>query len=108
MTPADLRQWRAWLGWSQELAAAELGVALTTYRYYEYGRTSRGKAIREIPRVTALACAALSARPAPDNPAPINPFSGPLSGHLRISATPTKHRKSSRCAPAGFLRGLWA
>lgn len=67
MTPADLRQWRAGLGWSQELAAAELGVALSTYRYYEYGRTSRGKAIGEIPRITALACAALSAqaRPAP-------------------------------------------
>lgn len=61
MTADDLRAWQQALGYTQQQAAAALGVALATYRDWITG-TSRttGKPV-EIDRRTALACSALAA-----------------------------------------------
>lgn len=52
MTPTDLRAWHEGLGLTQQGAADALGVSLATYKRYLGG---------EVPRVVALACAAISA-----------------------------------------------
>ena len=59
MTPEELKQWRAELGWSQQTAADRLGVTLRTYKYYEFGSTSAGKVLDEIPKAIAIAALAL-------------------------------------------------
>ena len=59
MTPRELRDWRAEMGWPQAKAAAKLGVVLRTYKYLEAGRTSAGTVIADVPRAIELACAAL-------------------------------------------------
>ncbi len=52
MTPADLRTWQASMGYTQQAAAAALGVSLATYKRWLVG---------EVPRLASLACAALAA-----------------------------------------------
>ena len=53
-TPADLREWQAQMGYkTQQDAAAALGVSWATYK--------RWLTAPELPRLTALACAALAA-----------------------------------------------
>ncbi len=54
MTPEDLRAWQAQMGYqTQQHAAAALGVSWATYK--------RWLVATEVPRLTALACAALAA-----------------------------------------------
>jgi transcriptional regulator with XRE-family HTH domain len=55
MTPNEFRAWRVAMGWSQEAAAAQLGVSRRTVQHYELGRPFKGKTI-SIPRTVALAC----------------------------------------------------
>jgi DNA-binding XRE family transcriptional regulator len=62
VTPLELREWRAEMGWPQSRAAAELGIVLRTYKYLEAGKTSGGKVVGDIPRAIELACAALRCR----------------------------------------------
>lgn len=52
MTPADLRTWQTYMGLTQAGAAQALGVSLATYKRWLVG---------DVPRLTALACAALAA-----------------------------------------------
>lgn len=52
MTPTDLRAWQASMGLTQQGAADALDVSLATYKRYLVG---------EVPRVVALACAAIAA-----------------------------------------------
>ena len=52
MTPATLRAWQAHMGYTQKAAAAALGVSWATYKRWLVG---------EVPRLTALSCAALAA-----------------------------------------------
>lgn len=54
MTPAALRAWRASMGYTQQQAAAELGVSLRTVKAWEAGFAAP-------PAFLALACAALAA-----------------------------------------------
>ncbi len=63
MTPADLRAWRAAMGYSsQEKAATALGMTKSNYIDLETGvRRTTGKPIDQIDRRTALACAAIAA-----------------------------------------------
>jgi DNA-binding XRE family transcriptional regulator len=53
MTPASLTAWRARLKWTKVRAAKELGISRQSYADYEAG-------LRPIPRVVAIACAALA------------------------------------------------
>lgn len=52
MTPSDLRAWQAHMSMTQSGAAQALGVSLATYKRWLVG---------EVPKTTALACAALAA-----------------------------------------------
>ena len=52
MTPADLRDWQANMGLTQQGAADALGVSLPTFKRYLVG---------QVPKCIALACAALAA-----------------------------------------------
>lgn len=55
MTPADLRAWQASMGYdTYAIAAAALGVSRATYARWLAGPGN-------VPRTTALACAALAA-----------------------------------------------
>ena len=54
MTPADLRAWRAHMGYTQQQAAEALGVSLRTVKSWESGFAAP-------PAFLALACAALAA-----------------------------------------------
>lgn len=54
MTPADLRAWRAAMGYTQPQAAQALGVSLRTIKAWEGGETA-------VPAIVPLACAALAA-----------------------------------------------
>lgn len=54
MTSSDLRSWQVQMGYqTQQHAAAALGVSWATYK--------RWLTSPEVPRLTALACAALAA-----------------------------------------------
>lgn len=54
MTSSDLRAWQTQMGYqTQQHAAAALGVSWATYK--------RWLSAPEVPRLTALACAALAA-----------------------------------------------
>lgn len=52
MTPADLAHWRDTIGISRAEACRRLGIAPNTWTAYEKGRVP-------VPRLVALACAAL-------------------------------------------------
>ncbi len=54
MTPAELRAWQAQLGYTYDTAATALGVSRATYARWLAGPG-------DVPRTTALACAALAA-----------------------------------------------
>ena len=54
MTPADMRAWRASMGYTQQQAAQALGVSLRTVKAWEAGFAAP-------PAFLALACAALAA-----------------------------------------------
>ena len=54
MTPADLRTWRAHMDYTQQQAAAALGVSLRTVKAWEAGFAAP-------PAFLPLACAALAA-----------------------------------------------
>ena len=54
MTPADLRAWRAAMGYTQPQAAQALGVSLRTVKAWEAGFAAP-------PAFLPLACAALAA-----------------------------------------------
>lgn len=54
MTPSEFRAWRARMGYTQQQAAAALGVSLRTVKSWESGFAAP-------PAFLALACAALSA-----------------------------------------------
>ena len=54
MTPAALRAWRECMGYTQQQAAAALGVSLRTVKSWEAGFAAP-------PAFLALACAALAA-----------------------------------------------
>lgn len=75
MTPADLRAWQVQMGYkTQQDAAAALGVSWATYK--------RWLTAPELPRLTALACAALAAG------LPLWPFRpGKTAGHAVQKAT---------------------
>ena len=61
MTPTDLRDWQAHMGYTYETAAEALGVSRAAYADWIAGRSrTTGKPIR-IKRTAALACAALAA-----------------------------------------------
>ena len=61
MTPADLRAWQAHMGLTVRATAELLGVAPSTVQAYRAGISrSTGKPVA-VPRVVALACAALAA-----------------------------------------------
>jgi len=59
MTPSELKEWRAGMGWSQQKAAEHLDVALRTYKGYEWGTRSSGGTELAVPRSIALAALAL-------------------------------------------------
>ncbi len=59
MTPSELKEWRASMGWSQQIAAEHLDVALRTYKGYEWGTRSSGGSELDVPRSIALAALAL-------------------------------------------------
>lgn len=62
MTPATLRAWQAHMGYTQDQAAAALGMSVSGYKDLVLGvRRACGKPIEQIDRRTALACAALAA-----------------------------------------------
>lgn len=54
MTPADMRAWRASMGYTQQQAAQALGVSLRTIKAWEAGFAAP-------PAFLGLACAALAA-----------------------------------------------
>lgn len=59
MTAEDFKAWREQLGLSQIKAAKVLGLSRSTVNLYELGnRWDEGRPV-EIPRVVALACAAI-------------------------------------------------
>ncbi len=60
MTPQELKDWRAVLGWSQQTAADRLGVTLRTYKYLESGVTSAGISRETVPVYIELATRELS------------------------------------------------
>lgn len=59
MTANELKALREGLGWTQHVAAQNLGVNLRTYKYYEQGKTSAGSQLERIPRAVALAALSL-------------------------------------------------
>ena len=59
MTPEDFRQWRSAMGMTQQQAAGMLGLSKSTIELYESGKRRDNDQPVEIPRVVALACAAL-------------------------------------------------
>ncbi len=61
MTPADLKAWRKRMGYTQQEAAAALGMSAAGYQQLESGRNKgTGKQFAPDKR-TALACAAIEA-----------------------------------------------
>lgn len=58
MSPEGFRRWRKALGFSQDEAAARLGLGSRMVQYYERGE--RDGATVEIPLTVRLACAALA------------------------------------------------
>jgi transcriptional regulator with XRE-family HTH domain len=62
MTPEDFKAWRKAMGFrSQQAAADALGMSKSAIVNYELGTRRDGGKPVEIPRVVALACAALDA-----------------------------------------------
>jgi len=59
MTPEEFRQWRSAMGMTQQQAAGMLGLSKSTIELYESGKRRDNDQPVEIPRVVALACAAL-------------------------------------------------
>jgi transcriptional regulator with XRE-family HTH domain len=66
MTPSELQDFRARMGWSQAELARQLGLSMSRIVDYELGAT-RGKARRPapIPRVVELAIRYLGSEQAP-------------------------------------------
>lgn len=65
MTPADFRAWQSSMGLTVRAAAELLGVAPSTVQDWRTGTSrSTGQPVA-VPRVVALACAALAAGLAP-------------------------------------------
>lgn len=62
MLPKDLKAWRVRMGLTQEGAAEELGVSVTTMELYERGIRRDSDQPVTIPRSVELACAALTLR----------------------------------------------
>ena len=62
MLPKELKDWRLRMGLTQEAAADELGVSLTTMELYERGSRRDSDQPVTIPRSIELACAALALR----------------------------------------------
>lgn len=60
MRPAELKELRQQLGWSQQEAAARLDLSFRSYRYTEDGTNAHGKAITEVPRPLALSMLAFT------------------------------------------------
>jgi len=54
MTRDDLKRWREKHGWTQEEAAAELGICLSAYTHKEQGRRSITK--RDIKQIADIDC----------------------------------------------------
>lgn len=61
MTPADFRAWQSSMGLSVRAAADLLGVAPSTVQDWRTGTSRRTGQPIELPRMLALACAALAA-----------------------------------------------
>ena len=59
MTPEQFREWRRKMRITQAEAGRLLGLGVTTVQSYEHGRRRDAIAFAGIPRVVALACAAL-------------------------------------------------
>ena len=59
MTPQQFRSWRSAMGWTQQQAADALGMSKSTVELYESGKRRDNNQPVEIPKVVALACAAL-------------------------------------------------
>jgi transcriptional regulator with XRE-family HTH domain len=59
MTPSEFKQWRAAMGWSQQVAADRLGINTRTLKYYEQGITSSGVVLKHVPISIGLAALAL-------------------------------------------------
>jgi DNA-binding XRE family transcriptional regulator len=60
-SPADFRAWRKRLGLSQVAAAAALGISESSVANYESGFRREDRRPVVIPKVVALACAAIGA-----------------------------------------------
>jgi transcriptional regulator with XRE-family HTH domain len=59
MTPSDFKIWRKAIGLSQAAAAKALGLSTPTIEMYEAGTRFGGGRSAAIPKIVALACAAL-------------------------------------------------
>jgi len=60
MTPRDFKNWRKQMGFTQQQAAEALGLSKATIENYDKGvRREDGRPVI-IPRVVALACAAIA------------------------------------------------
>jgi transcriptional regulator with XRE-family HTH domain len=59
MTSDEFRQWRSAMGLTQLQAAGMLGLSKSTIELYESGKRRDNDQLVEIPKVVALACAAL-------------------------------------------------
>ena len=71
MTPSDLRDWQARMGYTYDTAAQALGVSRSTYAEWVAGKSrTTGRPVTPS-RTVALACAALAAGLEPWAAAPI-------------------------------------
>lgn len=61
MTPDDFKAWRNRMDFTQQQAADALGLSRDTIANYERGSRREDNRLVEIPRVVALACAAVIA-----------------------------------------------
>lgn len=68
MTPNEFKEWRNGMGWSQAVAARELGLSVSCVSNYENGvRRGDGK-ISTIPMAVSLACKWLAIIPVSGQP----------------------------------------
>lgn len=63
LTGEEIREWRIATGWSQEEAAAELGISKSSLRNYERGsRPDKDDGAVEVPKLLDWALSAVNAR----------------------------------------------
>ena len=70
MTNQEFRDWRKAHGWTQTEAAHQLGISMSSIVIYERGDRNDPPRIVQIPKYIELACEALTARHAGQEPKP--------------------------------------